>query len=45
VNGRFALEQGHPTGEATGRVVRGRAYTGAAEGGCRRSASDWTWSR
>ncbi len=45
VNGRFALKEGHPTGEATGRVVRGRAYTGAAGGGCRDSASDWTWSR
>jgi len=45
VNGRFALKEGHPTGEATGRVVRGRAYTGAAGGGCRHSASDWTWSR
>jgi N-acyl-D-amino-acid deacylase len=45
VNGRFALKEGHPTGEATGRVVRGRAYTGTAGGGCRHSASDWTWSR
>jgi len=45
VNGRFALKEGHPTGEATGRVVRGRAYTGAAGGGCRHSASDWSWSR
>ncbi len=45
VNGRFALKEGLPTGEATGRVVRGRAYTGAAGGGCRRSAGDWTWSR
>jgi N-acyl-D-amino-acid deacylase len=45
VNGRFALKEGRPTGEATGRVVRGRAYTGAAGGGCRDSSSDWTWSR
>jgi N-acyl-D-amino-acid deacylase len=45
VNGRFALKEGLPTGEPTGRVVRGRAYAGAAGGGCRRSASDWTWSR
>jgi N-acyl-D-amino-acid deacylase len=45
VNGRFALKEGRPTGEATGRVVRGRAYTGAAGGGCRDSARDWTWSR
>lgn len=45
VNGRFALKEGHATGDATGRVVRGRAYTGATGGGCRHSASDWTWSR
>jgi N-acyl-D-amino-acid deacylase len=45
VNGRFALKEGLPTGEATGRVVRGRAYSGVAGGGCRHSASDWTWSR
>jgi N-acyl-D-amino-acid deacylase len=45
VNGQFALKEGHPTGQATGRVVRGRAYTGVVGGGCRHSASDWTWSR
>jgi N-acyl-D-amino-acid deacylase len=45
VNGRFALKEGVPTGEATGRVVRGRAWTGVEGGGCRHSASDWTWSR
>jgi len=45
VNGRFALKQGAPTGNATGRVVRGRAWTGAAGGGCRHSASDWAWSK
>ena len=45
VNGRFALKGGLPTGQATGRVVRGRAYTGIAGGGCRHSAGDWTWSR
>jgi len=33
------------TGAATGRVVRGRAWTGGSEGGCRLSASDWVWSR
>lgn len=45
INGAFALKGGKPTGEATGRVVRGRAWTGAPEGGCRKSPSDWTWSK
>ncbi len=45
VNGRFAVRDGLPTGAATGRVVRGRAWTGAAGGGCKASASDWSWSR
>jgi len=45
VGGDFAIRNGHPTGAATGRVVRGRAWTGAPGGGCRASASDWTWSR
>lgn len=41
VNGKFALRDGKPTGAATGRVVRGRAWTGAGGHGCRRSAADW----
>jgi N-acyl-D-amino-acid deacylase len=45
VNGRFAVKEGTPTGEATGRVVRGRAWIGAAGGGCRDSARSWSWSR
>ena len=45
VNGAFALRKGKATGAPTGRVVRGRAWTGAAGGGCRASAADWTWSR
>ncbi len=45
VNGRLALKEGVPTGQATGRVVRGRAWIGVEGGGCRHSASDWTWSR
>ena len=44
VNGKLAIKDGKPTGIASGRVVRGRAWTGAAGGGCRRSASDWTWT-
>jgi N-acyl-D-amino-acid deacylase len=45
VNGKLALKDGTPTGAATGRVVRGRAWTGVHGGGCRNSASDWTWSK
>jgi len=45
VNGRFALRDGAPTGAPTGRVVRGRAWTGAPGGGCRASAKDWPWSK
>jgi len=41
VNGKLAIRDGKPTGAATGRVVRGRAWTGAAGGGCRRSPADW----
>jgi N-acyl-D-amino-acid deacylase len=43
VNGKFAIRDGTPTGAPTGRVVRGRAWTGAPGGGCRKSASDWRW--
>jgi N-acyl-D-amino-acid deacylase len=45
VNGVRALRHGEATGAASGRVVRGRAWTGATGGGCRKSAGDWTWSR
>jgi N-acyl-D-amino-acid deacylase len=45
VNGKLALKDGKATGAATGRVVRGRAWTGAGGGGCRKSASDWAWSK
>ena len=45
VNGGFALRDGRATGAPTGRVVRGRAWTGAPGGGCRVAAADWTWSR
>jgi N-acyl-D-amino-acid deacylase len=44
VNGVMALREGSPTGAASGRVVRGRAWARAPHGGCRASASDWTWS-
>jgi len=44
INGKLALDDGHVTGAATGRVVKGRAWTGAPGGGFRKSASDWSWS-
>ena len=45
VNGGVALKDGEPTGAATGRFVRGRAWTGAPGGGCRVKASDWAWAK
>ena len=44
VNGARALRQGVATGAASGRAVRGRAWTGAGGGGCRASAHEWSWS-
>jgi N-acyl-D-amino-acid deacylase len=44
VNGKLALKDGEPTGVPTGRALHGRAWTGAAGGGCRASAADWTWT-
>ncbi|MFN3857539.1 MAG: N-acyl-D-amino-acid deacylase family protein [Caulobacter sp.] len=43
VNGGLALADGEPTGKLSGRVVRGRAWTGWEDGGCRASAKDWSW--
>ena len=43
VNGKFALKNGVATGAATGRVVRGRAWSGITGGGCRNAARDWSW--
>jgi N-acyl-D-amino-acid deacylase len=46
VNGIMAIKDGTPTGAHSGRIVRGRAWTGAGPGGgCRASAKDWTWSK
>ena len=45
VNGKFAVRDGKATGASSGRVVRGRAWTGNAHGGCRKAASDWSWSK
>jgi N-acyl-D-amino-acid deacylase len=43
VNGEIALADGEPTDARPGRFVRGRAWTGAKDGGCRASAKDWDW--
>jgi N-acyl-D-amino-acid deacylase len=43
VNGVRALKDGTATGAASGRVVRGRAWTGTPGGGCRASSRDWHW--
>jgi N-acyl-D-amino-acid deacylase len=45
VNGVEALRDGEPTDARPGRFVRGRGWTGAPGGGCRRSTSDWTWAK
>jgi N-acyl-D-amino-acid deacylase len=42
INGKLALKDGLPTGASTGRILRGRAWTGASSG-CRASAKDWKW--
>ena len=44
VNGGFAIKDGQATGAPTGRVVHGRAWIGAPGGGCKATASDWSWS-
>jgi N-acyl-D-amino-acid deacylase len=43
VNGQLVLADGQPTAARSGRVVRGRGWTGWPDGGCRRSAKDWSW--
>ena len=45
VNGVEALKDGEPTGAASGRVVRGRAWKGWEDGGCRKSPGDWAWAK
>ena len=44
VNGALVLAEGEPTGAKAGRVVRGRAWKGWGDGGCRPTAKDWTWA-
>lgn len=41
VNGVVALSDGEPTGALPGQALRGRAYTGDGEGGCRSAYLDW----
>jgi N-acyl-D-amino-acid deacylase len=45
VNGVQALRNGDATRAASGRVVRGRAWTGYPAGGCRVSSRQWAWSK
>jgi N-acyl-D-amino-acid deacylase len=42
VNGVEALKDGGPTGAHSVRFFRGRDWTGYPDGGCRKSAADWT---
>lgn len=44
VNGKLVLKDGEPTGQLSGQVVRGRGWKGWADGGCRVSAKDWSWT-
>ncbi|HEV2229293.1 MAG TPA: D-aminoacylase [Steroidobacteraceae bacterium] len=44
INGVRALRHEVATGAASGRALRGRAWTGGGGGGCRASAADWSWS-
>jgi N-acyl-D-amino-acid deacylase len=45
VNGVRALRDGEATRAPSGRAVRGRAWSKGPGGGCRASATDWTWSK
>ncbi len=45
INGVRALRHGEATGAASGRAIRGRAWTGSTGGGCRASATEWTWAQ
>jgi N-acyl-D-amino-acid deacylase len=45
INGIEALHNGNATGNPSGRFVRGRAWTGYPDGGCRATSKQWTWSK
>ncbi len=44
VNGVQALRNGEATRAASGRAIRGRAWTGHEGGGCRDSSTAWKWN-
>jgi N-acyl-D-amino-acid deacylase len=44
VNGQVVLADGEPTGAKAGQVVRGRAWKGWRDGGCKPTAKDWSWT-
>ena len=44
INGGLAYHDGVATRAPTGRVVHGRAWTGAPGGGCRKSGADWAYA-
>jgi N-acyl-D-amino-acid deacylase len=44
VNGQFALSDGQATGAHSGQFVRGRAWLGWDDGGCRATAQEWKWA-
>ena len=44
INGVQALRDGEATRAPSGRVLRGRAWTGLPGGRCRASSRDWTWA-
>lgn len=44
INGVRALRDGTATSAPSGRFLRGRAWTGAPDGGCRASPRDWKWN-
>jgi N-acyl-D-amino-acid deacylase len=45
INGIEAVHNGNATGLPSGRFVRGRAWTGYPNGGCRAASQQWTWSK
>ena len=44
VNGKMAIKNGLATGAPTGKIVRGRAWTGGG-GSCKKTAAEWTWAK
>jgi N-acyl-D-amino-acid deacylase len=44
INGVRALRHEAAIAAASGRAIRGRAWTGGGGGGCRNSAAEWNWS-